>query len=471
MRRLLLLLAFIPMVYSSAIAQTSAGGANNFSRQIALILGKNRDLRGLPEAKLKELALAHMNRGALWRDLARLQAVVGRDYHAFRDTSRAAAPSVYNRYFFGRYLYACKDYESALKAFRRCTDTAQLPDTYRALARLWAGASAWQLQQLKEAQSWWDSVPLSAGSRIQAEKAYIKYSLGQGQEIAVAPGRDGQAAEQRLQLWSALRRGQFPQTRELMEQLCREITPDQVQSVKGLYKLRFFDPMTLEIMAEADYALAGEVFSQRSPLSGQSVMFGSAVCAYESGDLARAGRLFAELKQSNVPIYTGAIAAAQGRLQDAEAAWATVLSSKTPNLLLEWISIAGHYHGQGKTVQRIYEESFRARAGSGALQPYEALILGRAFLQANRIEQALNIMTEAYPAQYHNQVEEIAPSFLTVFASTKYLHSRLLEGEVLGHISAVEKVYPAASAVQEMTQLALVPAKAAVNGDSRTRSK
>lgn len=425
----LILLVFPPLHARTAQHYYSSNDYNNAIK--ALNKAGNQD-----DSDLKLLGQAYMLRGYLLRDMADFQVRVGQAYYFERDTSKTARHSPFTQYFLARYLFEDQNYKDALSLFASKSKDANLSADYRNRAKIWAGACLACLEQTSQAQNIWSSLPAN-NKELSAELTYAQWRIGQNVNQGFNFPEGSTVSLNRLRLW---KESQFGDETLYKNIDGFDVVPDITFKIDERLSLRFYDPATLFILADADFLSAAQAFISIKKEDWKSdARYLAAVCFYESKNFEKAQNLFFELKQKkpDSDIYLGAIDYQKGNSKLAGETWKNSVDFKNTESFLKWFQVVTEIEPMKKELV-----SYGAKSNIKISNMGQALSFGRCLLRLNLSQKAKEVLAEHYPADRNNQIEYIRPSYLVVLAHAKFNLSRMYFSDILGHLTCLKNYYP-----------------------------
>ncbi len=449
----LILLLMIPAGTATAQQAEQLVRGHRYTEAIDAVMAGRDGLDGLADADLSVLGVAHLQRAYLLRDLAALQAAIGRRYYHLRLTSDDIAPTPWTAYFLGRHLLAQGLPDQALPHFEASFDAARLPGEYRRRARIWAAACHALQGRTGQANTAWDALAVRGKPALAGERAYARSVAGQDETPACGDAAPASAAAFRCLLWAGLQTKDAATVRAVQQRLLREDLPDQETRISDDFVLRFYDPATLDMLALADFATAMEAFSRFQGTRGRrDALLYAGISAYEAGDDERA-RAF--LDQTDHPlrvVYLGALAYRAGDRATAAQHWAQARSG-APSTAIEWASVAARFETEHDAVGAVAARHRDAATGNQRA----SRMLGRALLEIGQPDEALRLLETAYPAQFNHDLSRIEPGYLITLTRAQFAAGRRYYPAVRSHLASLIDAYPAVASVLYLAQAYTAP--------------
>ena len=341
-----------------------------------------------------------MQRGQVYLDLYELQRIVVRDHARMLDsaakagsTSYAAAP-----FFLGRALQDAGDVAGATAAYRRAATTA--PVALRPLANEWMATLS--------------------GSGNQWQQGIIAWRAGKPVSRAVCPATSPQCA-----LFQALIANDVVAMARLQREMSNRPKADFVETVAsktGPVSLEYFDPLTLQLLSAADFAIVAAISDGKKEYA-----------ATRGIALLRCGK-FKDAENVLKPIFASGGAAAaelapllgeamyrQQNKSGAEQVWRAA-SGAGLNVLSDVKSSLG-LDSAGTAKQFANESSQDLDRNDDG--PRAGLYLARALLRFNMLPQAEGLLSAIRPATKGTSARTVLPDVLAVLAQSEYRTGRL----------------------------------------------
>ena len=403
-----------------------------------------------PDADASILGVAHLRRAYFLRDLAELHVYVGQHYYQERLTSEEAESS-WTTYFLGRHLFAQGQTRQALKHFEAAMETPQLPASYRQRARLWAAACYARLGDQKRADALWQAEALRGD--LQGERAYAQWQTGVPFTSACSTGPASSAAALRCRLWETLRMPDAAARSPLHHRLLNEFPSDQETEIDDDFVLRFYDPATLNILAQADFVAAMEAFERyKGSEDRRSVLLYAGISAYEAGYPDKARTFLQQTDHALRTVYLGALDYEAGDTKNAEQHWAQARAA-APAIALEWASVAADYDHEHEHIEAVAA----THSAFAATNQQAGRLLGRVFLKLDQPAEALHVLLASYPALYNNELDRIEPGYLITLSRAKFASGRGYYPAVRSHLASLINAYPIVESVLYLVQAYTAP--------------
>jgi hypothetical protein len=397
------------------------------------------------------LGEAHLRRGYALRDLARLQAALGTAYYTKRDTSAAARSGTTTAYYAARHRVGASA-TGGEDVLRRLVQSGALPAALQARAQVWIGWAQYRDGNNAAAQERWSRASGTSTPAVAADLALAHWRVGEPLP-ALDCGADGSGiAALRCRLWAAIRAEDWGRAAALQEDLIQLERPaERVKTFRtgngSRYDVRFYDPGTLWALALADFRAAAAAYERADQKHLQA---GLAALEGRDYDAARSA-LEAAGRTPYRSIYRAALGEETGTPSSTDALWEKGQQSSNAQVRGVWAQEASLYDAYQGAV-RSYCKSRDAPDNMRL-----ALRLGRAALSASLPETAYRLMSDAYPVNQNNELQEIDPAYLATFARVKFRVGPRFESEILRHINALRVAYPTASIAYDLVQGYYVP--------------
>lgn len=419
---------------------------HRYTDAIEQLRGRDGGMDGISPQDLGVLGVAHLQRAYLLRDLAEIEATLGAKYYHRRDTSQDATPSRWTKYFLGRHLVARGNCRDALPYLDAALKQQNLTGEYHTRAQIWKAVCS------QPNAAAWNAIT-ATDAVLKGELAYAR-ALANAEEASLECGTGGGTgvAASRCHLWAAIQQGEAQPLYALQQRLLREALPDQEQIVGADLTLRFYDPATLAMLAQADFVAAAEAFTRLG--NAQSLLF-AGIGAYESGHYRFARSFLEQADQPIAEVYLGALDHLEGDAEAAEARWQRARAAGA-KVEIAWMDVASRFadqHAEIRSAGRRYVRQPPQDRNDARLAAY-------ALLRAGAAEQALALLEAVYPPEYDNQIDVIEPGFLVTLAHARLLAGRTYYPMVRSHLATVATVYPVATSVLDLAQGYTAPERA-----------
>ncbi len=444
------LLLFLLLITAPAVAQDARQlvRQHRYTDAIEQLRGRDGRMDGLSPQDLGVLGVAHLQRAYMLRDLAAVEVTLGAKYYHRRDTSQNITRSRWTKYFLGRHLVAQGDCQGATPYLDATLGQQNLTGEYHTRAQIWKTACA----ALEGQTASWNGINAS-DAVLTGELAYAQAITGTPDaDVACGSGGGNGAAATRCRLWAAIREGEAQPLYPLQQRLLRDALPDQEQIVGANLTLRFYDPATLAMLADADFVAAAEAFTRLG--NAQSLLF-AGIGAYESGHVLFARNFLERADQPLAEVYLGALDYLAGNTTAAETRWRQARAAGA-KVEIAWMDVASRFTDQHAAIR----SAGRTYVRRPPQDRNDARLAAYALLRAGGADEALALLEAVYPPEYDNQIDVIEPGFLVTLAHARLMAGRSYYPMVRSHLATVATVYPAAISVLDLAQGYTAPERA-----------
>lgn len=411
-------------------------------------------LRGGTDATPMVLGEAHLRRGYALRDLARLQAEVGAAYYTKRDTSAAARSGITTAYYAARHQLAAPTGGDGAQALRRLVQRGALPAALQARAQVWLGWAQYRDGEEAAAKERWARLESASDPAVAADRALAHWRAGEPLPTLTCGSGGTEIATLRCRLWTAIRAEDWDRATSLQGELIQQERPAErtktYRTEQGdTYKVRFYDPSTLWVLAVADFR-AGAAALRRADGDQSNLLAGLA--ALKGRDHETAGSaLDAAGATAYRAVYRAVLGEKTGTPSATGSLWKKGRQHSTVRVRSVWAQEASRYESYRSAVRDYFETQ------DAPDDMRTALRLGRAALNVDRSETAYRMMNAAYPVNQNNDLRAVDPAYLATFARAKFREGAQYESEILRHVEAFRTEYPIASIAYSLAQGYYVP--------------
>ncbi len=406
MPRRLFSLALVLVFVLSATGRAQANGAFDHWAAIDRVLKDLGGISNISKARPDQrglLAFHYSERGQFLLDLYEYERIIVRDHALHRDSigKNGGPPVPAAQYFLGRAFQELGQEREAATAYGAVS--ASSPERIRTLAAEWSatlsgsGGKGWK----RDVINWRDGKAVSATDCPPATSVCDLF------EAVVESNVTSIARIQREIMLS-----QLPDHREI------------IRTATEPYPVDFFDPLTLYVLATADFTLAAHVL--------QGVAASPDVEAINGIALFRSGRTKDAEAVLRRAASTARGAAALGELlfvtgnqAEAERVWRTV-SGTAPNLVLD---ARGRVGAESPTTLRQNAirqyESEKGKRWAGMKEGSAGGdYLARALLRLDRPREALDVLDAVRPPSFGSDLNKVRPDILVLSSRARYMLGR-----------------------------------------------